>query len=210
MTTTDDLVNAYVLAGYAECGTPERPDSPGAQFLLAVQDDAREAWNEATNDDRLDLTDEAHMVADDAVPIYTHDVWATFVDLAAYQEDPTEHGTDGSDMEQAAKMCLYMIAERLAITLWDDWNVAAETAAEWLAEAPEVDAEPVPAHVCQWVDAAGHATPRRDADGAPVAPKAATCGACHRTWCERCDPCPSAMCPWCNGAGGSSAPMAAP
>ncbi len=27
----------------------------------------------------------------------------------------------------------------------------------------------------------------------------ATCGNCGRSWCDGCDPTPSAMCHWCNG-----------
>lgn len=41
----------------------------------------------------------------------------------------------------------------------------------------------------------------------PLPPLVVTCGNCRRSWCEQCDPCPSAMCPWCNGAGGSKAPI---
>lgn len=34
----------------------------------------------------------------------------------------------------------------------------------------------------------------------------ATCGNCNRSWCVKCDPCPSAQCHWCNGRGYSIAP----
>ena len=31
------------------------------------------------------------------------------------------------------------------------------------------------------------------------------CGGCGRSWCDRCDPAPSALCHWCNGRGYSTA-----
>jgi len=40
-------------------------------------------------------------------------------------------------------------------------------------------------------------------------PAEVTCGQCGRSWCERCDPAPSAMCHWCNGYGHSEAPIRA-
>lgn len=36
-------------------------------------------------------------------------------------------------------------------------------------------------------------------------PARVTCGGCRRSWCERCDPGPSALCPWCHGRGYSTA-----
>ena len=43
-----------------------------------------------------------------------------FVDLGAYHEDPSELGADTSDMEEAAKTCLYLIADRLIVALLDE------------------------------------------------------------------------------------------
>lgn len=37
----------------------------------------------------------------------------------------------------------------------------------------------------------------------------ATCGGCNRSWCDLCDPAPSALCHYCNGTGKSSAPLGA-
>lgn len=34
-------------------------------------------------------------------------------------------------------------------------------------------------------------------------PDVVTCGNCNRSWCERCDPAPSAPCHWCHGRGKS-------
>ncbi len=38
-------------------------------------------------------------------------------------------------------------------------------------------------------------------------PVAVTCGSCHASWCERCDPAPSALCHTCHGRGHSTAPL---
>jgi hypothetical protein len=35
----------------------------------------------------------------------------------------------------------------------------------------------------------------------------ATCGNCGNSWCDDCDPTPSALCHWCNGRGYSTAPI---
>ena len=115
-TETEYMVpNPYVLASMADCASPDSEDSPGARFLGLVADNVVEA---VENDDNRD--DIPFQAADECVPIYTYDVWRTFVDLAAWQEDPTELGRDGSDMEQAAKVCLYIIGERLAAAVLDD------------------------------------------------------------------------------------------
>jgi hypothetical protein len=34
-----------------------------------------------------------------------------------------------------------------------------------------------------------------------------TCGICDRSWCESCDPAPSALCHYCHGRGHSTAPV---
>ncbi len=127
MSETEDQL-PWRLARLADCMDPDSVTSPGAQFLFSVEDDARERWEDTDPEDRDRLlSDEWSEVADSAVPIYTREVWTMFVDLGAYQEDPTELGIDGSDMEQAAKVCLYMIAERLCHALADEWADEDET-----------------------------------------------------------------------------------
>lgn len=105
----------YELARLAECASPDSEESAGARFLSSVQD----AMNEqrAYSADGVVDDDTVTEVADGAPDVYTHRMWAEFVDLCAYQEDPTELGVDESDMEQAARVCLYMIATRLAVAL---------------------------------------------------------------------------------------------
>lgn len=126
------------LVDEADCGYPDRPspdsESEGVSFLLRVQNAVVEALDyDHTDDetvedtvDRMRDRGDLHELADGAVPVYTHRKWATFVDLQAYREDATDLGFDGSDMEQGAGICLYMIAERLAEGLCrvaiDAWN----------------------------------------------------------------------------------------
>ncbi len=104
--------NAYELARMAGCASPDSPESAGAVFLLDVQF----AVNEYSEIDE----DTAAQVADEAPDVYTHQMWAEFVDLAAYNEDPTELAGELADMGQSARICLYMIAERLAAALIDE------------------------------------------------------------------------------------------
>ncbi len=130
MTTTTEPANAFQLASMAECGTPESSVSPGADFLRHVQTDVQERVEWEIEQNHAETIEEAcdslrdngglSEIADSAVPIYTHTLWATFVDLAAYQEDPSELGADSPDMQQSAGICLYLIAERLAYALAED------------------------------------------------------------------------------------------
>lgn len=110
MSDTQSTHTPYALARLAECASPDSLDSPGARFLASVADAVADHidYNEGAWDD-----DDAHEIADGAVPVYTHERWQVFVDLAAYQEDPSEWG-EITDMTEAAAVCLYMIAERLA------------------------------------------------------------------------------------------------
>lgn len=112
------------LARLADCSDPDKVDSPGALFLFSIEDDARERWEDMTTDEREadDIVDTWHEVADRAVPIYTHELWSMFVDLGAYNEDPTELGITADDMTLCAQVALYMIAERLCHALADEWR----------------------------------------------------------------------------------------
>jgi hypothetical protein len=52
-----------------------------------------------------------------------------------------------------------------------------------------------------------HVCPGTDDDGRPLKPERVTCGICHLSWCERCDPAPAALCHWCHGRGYSEAAL---
>ncbi len=105
------LRSIYTLARLADCGDPDTPESDGATFLRSVESSVAEAIEYGAD------ADTAHEIADGCVPVYTHGVWSTFVDLQAYQEDATELGDDGSDLTKSAQIALYMIGERLATAL---------------------------------------------------------------------------------------------
>jgi hypothetical protein len=113
----------WQLARLADCMDPSKRDSAGAEFLFIVEDAARERWWVMTDDERVadDIADTWSEVADSCVPIYTHNMWQTFADLGAWQEDPTDLGADADDMTKCAMVCLYMIAERLCHALAEEW-----------------------------------------------------------------------------------------
>lgn len=148
--------NVFALATLADCYSPDGPDSPGAQFLARVAEAVAEHCNQyaGTPEDGDDwplivgeLTDgdAAHEIANSAVPICTHDQWATFVDLGAYNEDLTGWGEINGDnlTDSVAGVALYMIADRLVRAL-----------AEELTEALDTDADNGPVNV--WVQETDH------------------------------------------------------
>ena len=121
--------NAYQLANLAECASPDSDSSPGAKFLISVQDGVNDAHDmeqaaDATSYDPTptEWADQAAEIADNASDVYTHTLWLEFIDLCAYREDPSDLGVDAHDMEQAARVCLYLIAERLANVLFEQYN----------------------------------------------------------------------------------------
>lgn len=137
-TALDEMrgATAFRLANDADCACPDELDSAGARFLLSVLRDTcyradeiePEGWEDLT--ERLD--DDLHEIADSAPDVYTYTRWLEFVDLAAWQEDPTElTGNAGDNMTEMAGVCLYIIAERLARSILDQ---LAELYAEALSE----------------------------------------------------------------------------
>jgi hypothetical protein len=133
----------FHLATLADCASPDSVDSPGAVFLARIARDVAEwveGYMDANPSERpgsIDMGDAANEIADGAVPIYTHNRWATFVDLAAYVEDVSELMSDaGDDLTAAAGVALYMIAERLVTTLAEELSAALD------ADDEEDDEEP--------------------------------------------------------------------
>ena len=122
-------LNAYELASAADCLMPDTPTSAGAEWLSSVRDDVLVEVHGVAAEDFNRLTeDTANEIADSAVPIYTGQKWATFVDLGAYQEDVSEL-IDTQDFDKMSDVALYAIAERLVGALLAE-----------LAEAIEEDA----------------------------------------------------------------------
>ena len=124
-------LTAYRLANEADVTGPDSPTSLGAEFLLRVAEAVAENLDynpEVTAAEWAE--DGAHEVADGCVPVYTHERWQTFVDLAAYTEDVSEYGGFEDDMTSAAGVALYMVADRLARQLSEMVDEAREDAAD--------------------------------------------------------------------------------
>lgn len=116
--------SAYRLANEADCGTPDNRESEGARFLTDLRDEVVNLVEENIDDiedtdwfDTVNDNGAVSEIADGAPSIWTSTVWQQFTDLRAYHEDPTDLGFDGSEMEKAAGICLYTIAERLAYAI---------------------------------------------------------------------------------------------
>lgn len=140
----------WQLADLADCGSPDvrdsipfgdymaTPEGPatvpsaGADFLRRVETAVMDLWDETEDkpgpEGVMSLEDDGSVteLADGCVPIYTHELWSTFVDLAAYQEELEAYmlplsDVDGSpDLNGMARVALYMIAERLAWALLEE------------------------------------------------------------------------------------------
>lgn len=138
----------WQLAGLADCGSPDVADgygfadfdteagdgSPGAEFLRRIEFSTYEVWDDLEDkpapEDIWSIEDDGTVssIADTAVAVYTHQRWAEFVDLAAYQEDVTEFGDQSEDMTTCAGVALYIIGMRLA------WAILTELAEEHAEE----------------------------------------------------------------------------
>jgi hypothetical protein len=117
----------YDLTDLADCADPDYGDSPGAQYLRAVRDSVLEWWEDER--DTSDPDEASHERVDSLVPIYNHERWTTFVDLAAYHEDLDDFGRP-DDMTDAAGVALYLVGRRLF-----------EALAQELADAKDEDGE---------------------------------------------------------------------
>jgi hypothetical protein len=122
-THADELnsLNAYELARIADCGDPDTLDSDGAEFLKSIRDDVVETFE---NDNwSADTYATIWGIADSNVPVMTHDIAKAFVDLCAYNEDVSDYVTDGgTDLVRNMKVALYVIGERLAGALLEEYR----------------------------------------------------------------------------------------
>ena len=124
---TINNLNAYQLANMATVPSPDALDSPGAEFLARVRDSLVE-WAEYNQDEDIEaLTEKAQEdafeQADATVPVYTHQIWQTFTDLAAYSDEASDE-FDGGTMTERASYVLVSIAERLFVALADEYVAA--------------------------------------------------------------------------------------
>lgn len=118
--TTDP--DAHDGIGFPNYESSQATPSAGAKFLRRVADTADEIADEIEAGTVDDLDDRIHEEADAAVPIYTHEMWTTFVDLAAYTEDVSEFASGDEEMDRLAAVALYIIAERLLQALVREWT----------------------------------------------------------------------------------------
>ena len=110
----------------ADTTGPDSETSEGARFLTLVRDAMLESLEWKVDHDDVDLAqaarilrDDSHELADGAVPVYTHNRWLTFADLAAWQIDVSEYTGGGEDMTTLAGIALYEVARVLVDELCD-------------------------------------------------------------------------------------------
>jgi hypothetical protein len=114
MNSTERTV--FTLARMAGCADPDTSTSAGANYLRQIEAATEEAIGWHVDNHEPGDVDPAE-IADGCVPMPTHEIWATFVDLAAYQEDISEYGYGTSDLEKLASVALYTIGARLAAAI---------------------------------------------------------------------------------------------
>lgn len=114
----------YRLVNMAAVSLPDNLDSPGAQFLSHVRDSLVE-WAEYHRGEDIETLgeraqDDAFEQVDSTVPVYTHPLWETFVDLSAYADESSDE-FDGGTMTEQASYVLARIAERLFMELAEEY-----------------------------------------------------------------------------------------
>ncbi len=122
-----DTINnfsAYQLSLKADVESPDALDSHGAQFLAHVRD-ALVEWVEYSRGEDIETLsvkaqDEAFEWVDSTVPVYTHQLWQTFTDLAAYSDEALGE-FDGGTLTEQVSYVLVRIAERLFVALADEY-----------------------------------------------------------------------------------------
>jgi len=118
-------LSPYELASRADVASPDHLTSPGAAYLASIRDALAEALEHEATTHGTSLADAirdgaASDAADGAALVYTADIWATFVDLAAYAVDTTDYGPAPEDMTAAASLALHALAQRLVSALVGD------------------------------------------------------------------------------------------
>ena len=123
-----DNLGPYDLARLIECGSPDGRESPGSKFLQ----EAMEAWWDQRDnyDDKDAMINE---MANDAVPVGTHQMWSVLVDLTLYQNEIEQVWIDplGNDAFRShAEQLVYEAAYSLITVLEQQWNEANQTRKE--------------------------------------------------------------------------------
>ena len=144
------IVAPWMLASSADCAAPERNEKMGADFLISIftdflyiaQNDLDVSGGDGAYDIRRALERfEWHETAYNAIPVYTHAKWQTFVELGAYDEDVLDlvdsRKVTGGNVANAA---LYIIADRLLRALLEE---LADKCDEVETEMPDEDEDAV-------------------------------------------------------------------
>ena len=122
---------AYHLSDVAGVQGPDNRQSPGALFLLTVRDSTVDFYTEATDEHRgtVEAGDDewwhehTHHLADEAVPLPTHQRWQVFTDLCLWQDDDLaivgdrDHLGAKISLTDQATGILYEVAHRLTWTI---------------------------------------------------------------------------------------------
>ena len=121
---TINELNANPLSYRASVASPDTLESPGARFLEGVRD-ALVEWVEYNRSEDIEslvekAQDDAFEQVDACVPVYTHQIWQTFTDLAAYHDEAV-YEFDGGSMTEQASYVLARIAERLFVALAEEY-----------------------------------------------------------------------------------------
>lgn len=114
-------LNSHQLAGLAGTPSPDSHNSPGANYLERIRDTICDSYRYATEHNDTFDEDDLHQIIDGCVPVYTHELWTTFTDLAAYQHDVRDYGYefDPDRPEQYPAAALYTIGMALASELME-------------------------------------------------------------------------------------------
>lgn len=132
-TTEAPSANVFSIAQKVDVHSPDSKESPGAKFLVRLQDAANEYDEDAlveairdfvregndpedfgVNDLPSSIQDDVHEAADSAVQIYTYQVWQEFTDLCLWTEDLSDLGeVSGDDLTRDIAMrAEYLVASR--------------------------------------------------------------------------------------------------
>lgn len=115
-------LSVYQLARLADCLDPDGLDSKGAEMLDSVRRDVIEAFQ--YDSWGTYPTDAMQQIADSCVPVYNHERAVVFADLGAWQEDIDGQIApyDSVDMVHLMGVALYQICERLAQSLFNQYE----------------------------------------------------------------------------------------
>jgi len=114
-----ETLNSHQLAALAGTPSPDSHNSPGASYLGRLKDTICDSYRYATEHNNTFDSDDLHQIVDGCVPVYTHELWTAFTDLAAYEQDVSEYGYEyvPDRPEQYPATALYMVGMALASEL---------------------------------------------------------------------------------------------